>query len=77
MGSFEFSERDPRPYVQLALTLRRQITDGTLTTSDRTPGITTLSQDTGHARRTCSKALRLLADEGLLVRVPGRGYYVT
>jgi DNA-binding GntR family transcriptional regulator len=77
MESFELSEQDPRPYVQLALKLRRQITDGTLTDPDRTPSITTLSQDTGHARQTCSKALRLLVNEGLLVHVPGHGYHTT
>jgi GntR family transcriptional regulator len=76
MGSFEFTERDPRPYVQLAIVLRRQIIEGRLKTSDRTPSITMLSQGTGHARRTCSKALQLLVDEGMLVRVPGLGYYV-
>jgi DNA-binding GntR family transcriptional regulator len=42
-----------------------------------TPSITTLSQQYGHARQTCAKALRTLEDEGLLTRVPGLGYYVT
>jgi DNA-binding GntR family transcriptional regulator len=41
-----------------------------------TPSITTLSQQYGHARQTCAKALRVLVDEGLLVRIPGLGYYV-
>ena len=41
-----------------------------------TPSITTLSQEYGHARQTCAKALRVLEDEGLLVRIPGLGYYV-
>jgi DNA-binding GntR family transcriptional regulator len=41
-----------------------------------TPSITTLSQQYGHARQTCAKALRTLEDEGLLVRIPGLGYYV-
>jgi DNA-binding transcriptional MocR family regulator len=42
-----------------------------------TPSITTLSQQYGHARQTCAKALRTLEDEGLLTRIPGLGYYVT
>jgi hypothetical protein len=31
---------------------------------------------TGHIRQTCSKALNVLVDEGLLIRYPGLGYYV-
>jgi DNA-binding GntR family transcriptional regulator len=42
-----------------------------------TPSITTLSQEYGHARQTCAKALRTLEDEGLLTRIPGLGYYVS
>ena len=41
-----------------------------------TPSITTLSQQSGHARQTCAKALNVLVDEGLLIRYPGLGYYV-
>jgi DNA-binding GntR family transcriptional regulator len=49
--------------------------EGTLTPGMPTPSITTLSQDAGHARQTCAKALRILEDEGLLARIPGLGYY--
>jgi DNA-binding GntR family transcriptional regulator len=42
-----------------------------------TPSITTLSQQYGHARQTCAKALRILEEDGLLTRIPGLGYYVT
>ena len=38
--------------------------------------ITFLSQEHEHARPTCSRALRILEDEGLLMRIPGLGYYV-
>jgi DNA-binding GntR family transcriptional regulator len=69
-------ESDPRAYVRLAALLRRQIAEGTLTPGMPTPSITTLSQQYGHARQTCAKALRILEDEGLLTRVPGLGYYV-
>jgi DNA-binding GntR family transcriptional regulator len=34
------------------------------------------SEQSGHARQTCAKALNVLVDEGLLIRYPGLGYYV-
>jgi DNA-binding transcriptional regulator YhcF (GntR family) len=70
-------ESDPRAYVRLAARLRREIAEGKLTPGMPTPSITTLSQQYGHARQTCAKALRTLEDEGLLTRIPGLGYYVT
>jgi GntR family transcriptional regulator len=69
-------ESDPRAYIRLAGQLRRAIADGTYPPGTPTPSITTLSQQYGHARQTCAKALRLLVDEGLLIRYPGLGYYV-
>jgi DNA-binding GntR family transcriptional regulator len=62
--------------MRLALELRKQIEEGKLPVGSPTPSITTLNQDFGHARQTCAKALRLLVDEGLLIRYPGLGYYV-
>jgi DNA-binding GntR family transcriptional regulator len=67
---------DPRKYVRLAALLREQIHDGTMKPGNRPPSITTLSQHYGYARQTCAKALRMLESEGLLVRVPGLGYYI-
>jgi DNA-binding GntR family transcriptional regulator len=67
---------DPRAYVRMAAILRQQIADGTLQPGGRTPSLTRLSQEYGHARLTCSKALRVLESEGLLTRVPGLGYHV-
>lgn len=69
-------ESDPRVYVRLAARLRREMAEGTLTPGMPAPSITTLSQDVGHARQTCAKALRILEGEGLLTRIPGLGYYV-
>jgi len=69
-------ESDPRAYVRLAARLRREIAEGKLSPGMPTPSITTLSQEYGHARQTCAKALRTLEDEGLLTRIPGLGYYV-
>ncbi len=63
--------------MRLAARLRREITEGKLSPGMPTPSITTLSQQYGHARQTCAKALRTLEDEGLLTRIPGLGYYVT
>ena len=67
---------DPRKYVRLAALLREQVMNGALKPGNPPPSITTLSQQYGYARQTCAKALRLLEGEGLLVRIPGLGYYV-
>jgi DNA-binding GntR family transcriptional regulator len=69
-------ESDPRAYVQLAGILRKAIAAGKYQPGAATPSITTLSQEYGHARQTCSKALGVLVKEGLLIRYPGLGYYV-
>src|SRR6201994_4887650 len=68
-------ESDPRAYVQLAGILRKAIAEGKYPPGTATPSITTLSQEYGHARQTCSKALGVLVKEGLLIRYPGLGYY--
>ncbi len=67
---------DPRAYVRVATIVRQQIIDGTLEPGRPGPSITRLSQEHGHARPTCSKALRMLESKGLLTRFPGLGYYV-
>ena len=67
---------DPPAYRRLAALIRQQIGDGTLQSGRPTPSITSLSQQHGNARQTCSKALCILEGEGLLARVPGLGYYV-
>jgi DNA-binding GntR family transcriptional regulator len=72
----DWGEADPRSYVRLAARLRKEILSGTLTPGHRAPSITTLSRELGHTRQTCGKALQLLEQEELLIRVPGLGYYV-
>ena len=67
---------DPREYRRLAALIRQQIGDGTLQPGLPAPSITSLSQEHGHARQTCGKALRMPEGEGLLARIPGLGYYV-
>jgi DNA-binding GntR family transcriptional regulator len=66
---------DPRAYLRLAALIRQQIGDGILQPGRPAPSITRLSQEHGHARQTCSKALRILEGKGLLARIPGLGYY--
>ena len=74
--SVDLGEADPRSYVRLAARIRKQILSGDLVPGCPVPSITTFSQELGHARQTCGKAMRLLVDEGLLTRIPGLGYYV-
>jgi DNA-binding GntR family transcriptional regulator len=70
-------ESDPRAWVRLAAKLRQEITGGILAPGMPAPSATSLSREYGHARQTCTKALRALEDEGLLARTPGIGYHVT
>jgi DNA-binding GntR family transcriptional regulator len=72
----ELKTNDPRPYVRMAAGVRDRIATGDLKPGDPAPSIAQLSQQHGHVRNTCSKALQLLLEAGLLVRVPGFGYYV-
>jgi DNA-binding GntR family transcriptional regulator len=73
----DLDEADPRPYVWLAARLRRQILDGEVARGQRVPSITALSQESGHARQTCGKAMQLLERAELLRFIPGLGYYAT
>ena len=72
----DLGEADPRPYVRLAARLRKEILNGALTPGHPVPSITMLSREFGHARPTCGKALQVLEQEELLIRVPGLGYHV-
>lgn len=66
----------PEPlYRQLAARLREAIERGEYTA--RIPSEPSLAQQTGLARQTVRKAVRLLAEEGLVTRVPGKGTYVS
>ena len=67
---------DPQASMRLAAIVRQQIIDGKLGPGGPAPSITFLSQEHGHARPTCSRAMRMVEDEGLLTRIPGLGYYV-
>ena len=69
--SVDLGEADPRSCVRLAARIRKQIMSGDLVSGRPVPSITTLSQEIGHARQTCGKAMQLLT------RLSGHGYYVT
>lgn len=62
--------------MRLASFLREQISEGKLAPGGPLPSIAALRRDQGHSRQTASKAMRVLAEEGLIYRVPGLGYYV-
>jgi DNA-binding GntR family transcriptional regulator len=61
-------------HQQLAELLRQQIASGALT--GRVPSILSLTQQHGISHRTAAHALATLRDEGLIVSVRGKGYYV-
>ena len=61
-------------HQQLADLLRQQIASGELT--GRVPSILTLAQEHGISHRTAAHALTTLRDEGLIISVRGKGYYI-
>lgn len=61
-------------WEQLAGILREKVASGELT--GRVPSIKSLSQEYGVSTRTAERALSTLRDEGLLVALHGKGYYV-
>lgn len=61
-------------YQQLAAVLRGQIRDGKLT--GRVPSILGLAQEHSVSHRTSATALAILRNEGLIVAVRGKGFYV-
>ena len=69
-------EWDEPVYQQVAGILRRQIESGEIEPRRPVPSIRTLCQEYGIARATAAKSLRVLADEGLIRQVPGRGWFV-
>jgi GntR family transcriptional regulator len=61
-------------WEQLAGILRDKVSSGELT--GRVPSIRSLSQEYGVSTRTSERALVALRDEGALVVLTGKGYYV-
>jgi GntR family transcriptional regulator len=65
------------PYVQLAGILRGRISKRTYPPGSKMPTIIQLVEETGLAPDTIRRAMALLAAEGLVRIVPGRGTYVS
>jgi GntR family transcriptional regulator len=63
-------------YLQISAILRDGIRRGDYAVGRPIPSETQLMGEHGVARLTARKAVRVLADEGLVEVVPGRGAYV-
>lgn len=75
MRQIDRASRVP-PWQQIASHLREEINAGRYSPDGPAlPSVTTLSQEWDVARRTANKALRALADEGLIEVEQGMGYY--
>jgi DNA-binding GntR family transcriptional regulator len=67
---------DVPPYQQIADDLRQQITSGARPPRGRLPSADSITQETGVAKVTARKALKVLVDEGYAVMRPGWGTFV-
>jgi DNA-binding GntR family transcriptional regulator len=65
------------PYEQLTVILRERIRSGFYESGRKIPPLTDLQIEFDLSSMTVRRAIKVLADEGLLVRVPGRGTFVT
>jgi GntR family transcriptional regulator len=63
-------------YLQIAAILRERINGGLYLPGRPVPSEPQLVQEFGVAKLTARKAVRVLADEGLVEVVTGRGVYV-
>ena len=69
--------RSPVPsYRQLADLLRDAIRAGEIGPGEALPSLARMVQETGLSMSTVQRAVKVLADEGLVVSVPGRGTFV-
>jgi DNA-binding GntR family transcriptional regulator len=64
------------PFEQLADQLRTDIESGKYAPGRKLPTISEITAETGLSPMTIRRAYKLLADEGLVVVVPGRGTFV-
>ena len=62
-------------YLQLAGHLREAITSGEIAPGEALPSLAAMVTETGLSMSTVQRAVRVLAGEGLVVTVPGRGIY--
>lgn len=63
-------------YLSLAMRLRWEIKEESTPPGQKLPTTRELATKYGAARKTVSKALRLLAEEGIVDIVPGRGCFI-
>ena len=63
-------------YRQIADLLRADIDAGVYPPGSVIPSVKSIEQDTGCTHVTVRKGIALLADEGLVVVVPGKGTFV-
>lgn len=61
-------------HEQLATLLRDQISSGML--RSRVPSILSLAQEHGVSHRTAARALTTLKEEGSIIPVRGKGFYI-
>jgi GntR family transcriptional regulator len=62
--------------MKIAGSLLAQIEDGTYKPGDALPHLGELAESFTVSRSTAGHAMQVLADEGRVQFVPGRGYYV-
>lgn len=63
-------------YIQLATAIKRSIEKGVLKKNDRLPSISDLRKNLDLGKETVLKALDLLKDEGVIISVQGKGFFV-
>ena len=64
-------------YMTVSEDIRKKIRNGTLPYGQKLPSERALSEMYGIDRKTLRKAVSILIDEGLLVRMQGKGTYIT
>jgi hypothetical protein len=69
-------EADSRAWVRVANALLDRIASGAVRAGSRVPRVTRLGLAASLPQGTAARAFRVLADEGVLRWVPGRGYFV-
>jgi len=73
----ELDHDSPVPlYRQIAELLRADIEAGVYPPGSTIPAVSRIIQETGCTHVTVRKGIKLLADEGLVVIVPGKGTFV-
>ncbi len=77
MGAGWMIDRPLPAYRKIMEYIREEMRSGRYAPGDRIPSENELSRMFGVSRLTASRAIEKLADEGLLVRIPGLGTFVS